>query len=285
MITVLSARDGLGATSLVINLAAVFTRAGKDVLVLDENQSHANVAQTLGLYPRYDLLHAVRGDKHWHDVLLQRADGMAVLPLARAMEALPQMGAAERARLLDSLLAAAASRDMVLVDAARDGHSLCASLSGAEPLLLVLNPTASGITESYALLKQMALHNGRQAFAIVVNRVGSEREARTVFDNMELLARHNLQVRLEYLGYIPTDEKLKCATQLHRPVVEAFPAAAASMAVREVAQGMLRAPEAQGQDGLDGMMQRLFGDRTVGRASARHVGLKPDLQSGLVALT
>ena len=308
VITVLGACNGLGVTSLVANLAAVFTHTGKDVLVLDENQSHANVAQTLGLRARYDLLHAVRGDKTWHDALLQRDDGMAVLPLARAMEALPQLGAAERARLLESLLAAAAGRDLVLVDAARGGHSLCASLSGDEPLLLVLNPTASGITESYALLKQMALRNGRQAFAIVVNRVGSEREALTVFDNMAQVARYHLQVRLEYLGYIPVDEKLKRATQLHRPVVESFPAAASSMALREVAQGMLHAPAAHGQYGLDGVMQRLVGRFLPNGcenhcAATRHVGLhpqgagrgctgltpqqhthKPDTQSGMVAL-
>lgn len=243
VITVLGARDGLGATSLVTNLAAVFTRGGRAVLVLDENPSHANVAQTLGLHPRYDLLHAARGDKTWHEVLLQSGGGLAVLPLARAVEALPQLAAAERARLLESLLAAATSRDLVLVDAARDGTSLCASLSGDEPLLLVLNPTARGITESYALLKQLALGNGRQTFAIVVNRVGSEHEALTVFDNMARVARHHLQVRLDYLGYIPFDEKMKRATQLHRPVVEAFPAAPASMALREVAQGVLGTPE------------------------------------------
>jgi len=260
VITVLGARDGLGATSLVTNLAALFARTGK---ALDENQSHANVAQTLGLHPRYDLLHAARGDKTWREVLLQNDEGLAVLPLARAMEALPQLAAAERARLLESLLAATTSRDVVLVDAARGGTSLCASLSGEEPLMLVLNPSASGITESYALLKQMALDNGRQGFAIVVNRVGSEREALTVFDNMAQVARRHLQVRLDYLGYIPIDEKLKRATQLHRPVVEAFPAAAASMALREVAQGVLHAPDTRGQDGLDNVLRRLVGRCTI----------------------
>jgi len=258
VITVLGARDGLGATSLVTNLAALFARNGKAVLVLDENRSHANVAQTLGLHPRYDLLHAAHGDKTWREVLLQSEDGPAVLPLARAMEALPQLAAAERARLLESLLAATTGRDVVLVDAARGGTSLCASLSGDKPLLLVLNPSASGITESYALLKQMALDNGRQAFAIVVNRVGSGHEALTVFDNMAQVARRHLQVRLDYLGYIPVDEKLKRATQLRRPVVDAFPAAAASMALREVAQGVLHAPDARGEDGLDNVMRRLL---------------------------
>ncbi|MBU0688030.1 MAG: MinD/ParA family protein [Gammaproteobacteria bacterium] len=260
VITVLGARDGLGATSIVTNLAAVFAHSGKDVLVLDENLSHDNVANTLALRPRFDLLHAARGDKSWQDVLLQGMAGPGVLPVARAMQSLPKMSEAERERLLESLLGAAVGRDVVLVDAARDGNSVCASLSGDEPLLLVLNATASGITDSYALLKKMAMHNGRQAFDIVVNRVGSEREALAVFDNMEKVARHHLQVSLSYLGYIPVDEKLKRATQLCRPVVEAFPSAASSMAMREIAQGLLRAPSVSEhvQDRLSSVMQRLM---------------------------
>lgn len=260
VVTVVGARDGLGATSIVVNLAAVLGSSGKDVLVLDENLSHDNVANTLALKSRYDLLNVVRGDKTWQDVMLRGTQGVRVLPVARAMQSLPALDATQRDCLLDSLSAAAKGMDVVLVDAARDGHSVCASLSGDEPLLLVLNATASGITESYALLKQMAMHNGRQAFDIVVNKVGSEREALAVFDNMSLVARVHLQVRLEYLGYIPVDEKLKRATQLCRPVSEAFPAAPSSYAIREVAQGLLRAPSVveEGHDVLGSVMQRVM---------------------------
>jgi flagellar biosynthesis protein FlhG len=260
VVTVVGARDGLGATSIVVNLAAVLAGSGKDVLVLDENLSHDNVANTLALKSRYDLLNVVRGDKTLQDVLLHGSESVRVLPVARAIQNLPKLDDTQRECLLESLSAAAKDMDVVLVDAARAGHSVCASLSGDEPLLLVLNATASGITESYALLKQMAMHNGRQAFDIVVNKVGSEREALAVFDNMSLVARVHLQVRLEFLGYIPVDEKLKRATQLCRPVIEAFPAAPASYAIREIAQGLMRVPSVadQGHDALGSVMQRLM---------------------------
>jgi flagellar biosynthesis protein FlhG len=176
------------------------------------------------------------------------------------MQNLHKLDEAQRERLLESLSAAAKEMDVVLIDAARAGHSVCASLSGDEPLLLVLNATASGITESYSLLKQMAMHNGRQAFDIVVNKVASEREALAVFDNVSQVARRHLQVHLEYLGHIPVDEKLKRATQLCRPVIEAFPAAQASYAMREIAQGLLRAPRVTdaGHDALGSVMQRVM---------------------------
>jgi flagellar biosynthesis protein FlhG len=260
VVTVVGARDGLGATSMVVNLAAVLASSGKDVLVLDENLSHDNVANTLALKSRYDLLNVVRGDKTWQDVMLRGTEGVRVLPVARAIQSLPKLDEAQRGQLLESLIAAATDMDVVLIDAARAGHSVCASLSGDEPLLLILNATASGITESYALLKQMAMHNGRQAFDIVVNKVGSEREALAVFDNMAQVAHRHLQVHLEYLGYIPVDEKLKRATQLCRPVIEAFPAAQATYAIREIAQGLMRTPSTadEGHDALGGVMQRLM---------------------------
>jgi flagellar biosynthesis protein FlhG len=271
VITVIGARDGLGATSIVTNLAAAFTRCGKDVLVLDENVSHDNVANTLALRPRYDLLHAVHGDKTWQDVILHGVGGASVLPVARAMQALPKLDGMQRDRLMGALLAAASAKDVVLVDAARDGNSVCASLSGEEPLLLVLNATATGITEGYALLKQMATHNGRQAFDIVVNKVRDEREALAVFDNISQVARRHLQVQLEYMGFIPLDEHMKRATQACRPVVEAFPSSPAALAMREVAQGLLRTPSlmnADEQDRLSSVMHRLMSQSRRGAVVA-----------------
>ena len=75
----------------------------------------------------------------------------------------------------------------------------------------------------------------------------------------KLRSRH-LQVRLEYLGHIPVDEKLKRATQLCRPVIEAFPAAQASYAIREIAQGLMRVPRVsdEGHDVLGSVMQRMM---------------------------
>jgi flagellar biosynthesis protein FlhG len=270
VITVIGAREGLGATSLVTNLAAVFVHSGKDVLVLDENVSHDNVANTLALRPRYDLLHAVHGDKTWQDVILHGVGGASVLPVARAMQALTKLDGVQRDRLMGTLLSAARGKDVVLVDAAREGRSVCAGLSGDQPLLLVLNATATGVTESYALLKKMAKHNGRQAFDIVVNKVRDEREALALFDNISQVARHHLQVQLEYMGFIPLDENMKRATQACRPVVEAFPSSPAALAMREVAQGLLRTTSRMNdeQARLSDVMQRLMSQSRRGTVVA-----------------
>lgn len=286
VVTVAAARAGLGATSVVVNLAAALARAGKDVLVLDENLSHDNVGNMLALKPRYDLLNAVRGDKAWREIMLHPQPCVRVLPAARAIQALPQLSAPERERLLQCMAEASRGVDIVLVDAATSAapargnsqsaivgagwsspvgslkaHSpFSASLAPGQPLLLVLNASASAITESYALIKRMSMQDGRQSFEMVVNKARDEREARAVFANVAQVARRHLQVRVEFLGYIPLDDKLKRATQLCRTVVEAFPSAQSALAFGELGRNLTLLPAAGNGEagGLPDVVQRLM---------------------------
>lgn len=260
VVTVVGARQGLGATSVVVNLAAALSRAGKQVLVLDENLAHDNVANVLALKPRYDLLNAIRDDISWREVMLQSTTGVHVLPVARAMQTLYKLNEAERGRLLESLSAASWGMDVVLVDAAANSHSVCASLSGDEPLLMVLNATADGITESYTLLKKLAAQMGRLEFDIVVNKAHNDQEARTVFENMSQVAKRHMQVKLNYLGNIPWDEQFGRASVAHRPLVDVAPVAPAACAFVELARKLMLLPAAaqEGDNALNQLMKRLL---------------------------
>ena len=261
VVTVVGARSGIGSTSVVLNLAATWSRSGKAVLILDEHSSQNNVAGTLALKPRYDLINVIKGDKTLQEVILRGNNGAHILPVARAMQSIHLLREDERDKLLKLLTRAAFGSDVVLVDAAASGgNSVCASLSGEEPLMLVLNGTASGITESYAMLKKMALHNGRRTFDIVVNKMNSEPEAKVIFGNIAGVAWQNLQVRLDYMGYIPADEKLKRATQLCRSVVDAFPDAPSAIEISDLACNLIRPKNAVDEEGsgLTRVMQRLI---------------------------
>jgi len=267
VITVVGASQGLGATSVVVNLAAALVRAGKKILILDENVAPDNVANTLALKPRYDLLNSVRDNMAWRDVVLKTQTGLHVLPVAKAMRAMSKLDDREGERLLENLMAASFGMDVVLVDATADGHSVCASLSGDEPLLLILNATADGITESYALLKKMAVHHGRQAFDLVVNKAHSEQEALTVFANMARVAEQHLQVKLKYLGNIPLDENVNRATVMHHPLVDVNPDAPASCAFIELARNLMLLPAAEKEGALNQMILRLLQQGPVPRSA------------------
>jgi len=260
VITLVSGKQGVGRTSVTLNLASALAGAGKDVLVLDENPAPHNLTDSLGLFARYDLLDVAQGKCQIRDAILQ-GKGYVILPASRALRALASLQASEQQSMEAALSEVSGGVDIVLVDAAMlAGHVISSSLAPGVRLLVVMDATASGITESYGLIKRLALENARLRFEVVVNKVADEKTARLVFGNMEKVARSNLAARLEYLGCIPLDEQMKRATQLARSVVEAYPAALSTQSYLALSQGVLQMTLHQDEmaGGIAQMMKNLI---------------------------
>lgn len=248
---------------MVVNLAAALERSGKRVLVLDENPPPRNAAAILVPASRRDLLDAARHGRIWREAATHPRQGVRVLPVARALRSLPLLPAAEREGVLGCLAEASRATDIVLVDAApcESASPVSAAFAPGQPLLLVLNATAAAITGSYALIKRLAADEKRREFLVAVNRARDGRDAQTVFRNVEQVARLRLRVRVEYLGFIPVDEKLERAAQLRRPVADVFPAAPSAFAFEEIGRSLMLLPDAGDKEAasLPDMVQRLMG--------------------------
>jgi flagellar biosynthesis protein FlhG len=262
LITVVAGKAGVGRSSMTLNLASALARAGKDVLVLDENFGPNNLVDRLMLAGHHDLFDVAQGRCTLPQAVL-RAQGFAVLPSARAMRALSDMPVPQQHAMEQALREASQGVDVLLVDAALLGGAavMSSSMAAGVTLLVVVDGTASGITESYALIKRLALENAKLQFEIVVNKVANESEARTVFENMAKVARRHLAAHLAYLGFIPHDAKVSRATQLGRAVVEAFPQAAAAQAYVGLAQKLVVLPMPQDElmgGGIASMVQSLL---------------------------
>ena len=243
LITVAAGKAGVGRTSMTLNLADALARSGKDVLVLDENLSPNNLSDRLMLSTPRDLFDVAQG-RCTVQQAIAHVQGFSVMSSARAMRALCDMAEYDQQRFEQALTDASSGADVMLVDAALLGGPavVSSSLASGVTLLVVVDATAAGITESYGLIKRLAVENAKLQFEIVVNKVANAQEAQTVFENMAKVARRHLAAHLEYMGYIPNDAKLARANQLGRAVVDAFPNAASAQAFLALSQRLLGMP-------------------------------------------
>lgn len=260
VVTVISGKDGVGKTSILVNLAVALAKRGKYVMLIDEHSGASCAGHMLGLEPRYDLLHVMRGEKQLNEVILQGPEGVEIVPAAKGVRALAGLNASAQQTLVHAFSGLSHPVDVVLVDAFSGIAADTLSLSlAAQEVVIVVSSQPASITDAYALIKVLSQNYAKQRFRILVNKVASAAEAQSIYNNIEQVAGRFLDVALDFMGYVPLDGKLRQAARLYRPVVSAFPAAASAQALRQLAEVMEQWPYPQEEEGrLDVFMQRLI---------------------------
>jgi flagellar biosynthesis protein FlhG len=257
VLTITSGGTDTGKTTTVISLAAALARSGKHVLVIDENAGANNVSATLGISAHRDLLDVIRRDKTLDEVIILGAGGFFILPAGRGMRVLGKLSTDDQAHVISCFAQLAQPIDVILIDAApgRSSQMLTLALSAHE-IVVVVSPEPASITAAYALIKHTCGHHqDKQHFHVMVNKAGTETQAKMIFDNMADVARRHLSVSLDFMGFVPQDGKL-C---LGRRVTGAIPATASPAAFSRIAKSLADWPCPDDEErGLERFMQCLL---------------------------
>ena len=257
VLTITSGGTGTGKTTTVISLATALARSGRRVLVIDENTGANNVSGALGISDHLDLLDVIRRDKTLDELIVADSEGFFVLPAGRGMRVLGKLSAGDQAHVIGCFAHLAQPIDVILIDAAPDRSSQMLALAlSTHEIVVVVSPDPASITGAYALIKHTSGHlQNKQHFHVVVNKAGTEAQAKMIFDNMADVARRYLAVSLDFMGFVPQDGKL-C---LGRRVTAAAPATASGAAFRRIAESLADWPSPDDEErGLERFMQCLL---------------------------
>jgi flagellar biosynthesis protein FlhG len=265
VITVMSGQKGAGKTAATANLAVALARSGRDVLIIDQDQDGRGAAAALGLTPRYSMLDVIEGRCKLDALILNGPDNVQVLPIGGVFNRLGRLSDRDQEWLAQSFNRLQCGVDVVLVDMeeATDPDALPLGLAASE-IMVVLPPGSTAITQGYTLVKKLAHNFGKRQFRLLLNRMESPEQAQAVAHNFTQTAERYLSVSVDYLGYIPLDERLTRAGHMRTSVVDAFPVAVSTSQFRKLADGLLRWPQAPSLGSVGGFMQRVIqGSRLV----------------------
>jgi len=235
------------------------------VLIIDQDQHGRGAAAALGLTPRYDVADVLAGRCTLDALILNGPDNVQVLPLGGGFNRLGRLSERDQEWLAQSFNRLQCGVDVVLVDMeeATDPDALPLGLAASE-IMVVLPPGSTAITQGYTLVKRLAHNFGKRRFRLLLNRMTSPEEAQAVAHNFAYTAERYLGVSIDYLGYIPMDERLTRAGDMRTSVVEAFPVAQSTSQFRKLADGLLRWPQPSSLGSVGGFMQRVIqGGRLV----------------------
>ena len=265
VITVMSGQPGAGKTAATANLAVALARSGRDVLVIDQDRHGRGAAAMLGLTPRFDVADVLEGRCPLEALIMNGPDNVQVLPIGGGFSRLGKLSERDQEWLAQSFNRLQCGVDVVLVDMeeATDPDALPLGLAASE-IMVVLPPGNAAITQGYTLVKRLVQNFGKRRFRLLLNRMTSADDAQAVAHNFAYTAERYLGVTVDYLGYIPNDERLARAGDMRTSVVEAFPVAQSTSQFRKLAESLLRWPQPASLGSVGSFMQRVIqGGRLV----------------------
>ena len=237
VIAVASGKGGVGKTNVSVNLATALSALGEKVMLLDADFGLANVDVLLGLTPKQTLADVVAGRATLEEAILAGPRGLKIVPSSSGKRHMAEMTPAQHAGIVQAVSAFDGPLDTLIVDtAAGINDAVLTFCQAAQEVLVVVCDEPASITDAYALIKVLCRERGILRAHVVANMVRSPVEGRALYDKLARVVEKFLpEASLAYLGAIPQDDALRRAVQKQKPVVEAFPSAAASAAFRDIA--------------------------------------------------
>lgn len=239
IITVTSGKGGVGKSSTAINLALQFRKQGKRVIIFDADFGLANIEVMFGVIPKYTLADLMFKGKELKDILTEGPEGVMFVSGGSGIARLVNLDHEQVKRLVYKMSELEQMADVIVIDTgAGISPSVLEFVAASPEVLLVTTPEPTSITDSYALLKALAMTPGYDRAAskikVITNKVSSQAESKNIFEKLSVVVSRFLHIDLEYLGEVPQDNAITKAIMKQKPVSLAYPTSASANAFARI---------------------------------------------------
>lgn len=250
VISITSGKGGVGKTNIAANLAYLLAGLKKKTLILDADCGLANIDLVLGLTPKYNLYHVLKGERTLGETIVDGPGGIKILASSSGIQEMSSLSMEQKLMLQDELNAMQARPDIMLIDtsAGINDNVLYFNMVAGETIVVV-TPEPTSLTDAYALIKVLYQRHAKKRFSLLVNMVKTPNEAKEVFMRMAQATNHFLNLAIEELGYVTYDENLPRGVKQQKLLAEIYPDSPSVRCLRTVAEKLCKPRPEQENNG------------------------------------
>ncbi len=240
VISITSGKGGVGKTSVTVNLALAFARAGKKVAIFDADLGLANVHILMGVKPRFNLRHLIEDNVQLEDIVTITAEGVKVISGGQGVREMANLSAEQRRVILRQMDRLEREVDILLVDTgAGISENVLRFATFSDEIIVVTTPNIAAAADAYSIIKILLEMEPASKIGLIANMVQNMYHSKNVFNRINSATRKYLHYSLGDLGYIVADHHLETAGQVRRPLLTEYPDCEASKCIRAIANTIL----------------------------------------------
>ncbi len=259
VLAVTSGKGGVGKSTLCVNLGISLAKDGKKVLLLDGDLGLANINVLMGIIPDHSIYEVICGKRKLKEVVITTNFGLDIIAGANGISQLADINHDQRAVFLHQL-GELQGYDFMLIDTgAGIGANVISMALASDEILVVTTPEPTSVTDAYAMIKSIIVHDPHKNIRLLVNRAPSALEAKRVADRLKSISSRFLSASIESLGFVFEENLVQKSVRNQRPLLTVYPGAKSSACIKHISKQLLRHNNGRKPQGLMSFFQNLFG--------------------------
>lgn len=237
VIAVTGGKGGVGKSNVSVNLGIALSEMGRRVVILDADLGLANIDILLGISSNKTIENVLQGECDLQEVMVKGPGGIKIVPASSGTQKLSQLNPMEHAGLIQAFSDIGDDIDVLIIDtAAGISDTVLSFVRASQEVLVVVTDEPTSITDAYAQIKLLNRDYGLFRFRVVANMVRSPQDGMALFAKLTKVTDRFLDVAMQYVGAVPSDDAVKRAVQRQKAVIEAYPRSKAATSFRALAK-------------------------------------------------
>ena len=213
LITFLSAKGGVGKSSLIINLASIFKENKVESLILDTNFIFPNIDIFLGESKNIkELNEFLEKDKSILEFIRVSKTGIRYISLP-ILDISDKQRVGINKKILKTIKGNISNLDFIFVDTPSGINEENIYIATHSNRVIVITSTElASLSNTYILLKHLSKKTAVLP-EILINKASNKEEAVNVYEDLRKIVKGLLKIEIKFLGYVNEDKTLSKAVK------------------------------------------------------------------------